>query len=93
MVCTSVHRADDCCWLVPFGLWVHENELKSLGHDLHVKMHPFQAPQCPADGLVLGRVGKNEQDRNDTSWVVPLSMEVMIADDTFHLACGYVGKH
>ena len=69
---------------------MHVNGLASLGHDLHVGMHPFQAPQCPADGLVLRRFDKNAQDRNDTSWDVPLSMELMTGADTLHLACGCV---
>ena len=69
---------------------MHGNDLASLGHNLLVRMHPFQAPQCPADGLVLGRFGKNTQDRNDTLWCVPLSMELMTGAGTFHLPCGCV---
>ena len=71
-------------------MWVHGNRLAGLGHGLHVSMHSFQAPQCQSDGLVLGRLSKNAQDGNDTSWVVPLPMEVVIAAGTFHLACGCV---
>ena len=59
-----------------------------MGHDLHVRMHPFQAPEYPEDGLVLGRFHKNALDRNDAFWCVPLSMELMIAAGMFHLACG-----
>ena len=58
MVCASVHGADDCCWLVLLVLWVFCNGLTSLEHDLHVRMHLFQAQQDPADGLVVGRLGK-----------------------------------
>ena len=61
------------------------SELANLGHDLYIRMHPFQAPQHPADWLVLGRFGKNTQDRNDTLWCVPLSVELMIVTDMFHL--------
>ena len=33
--------------------------MTSLKHDLHVRMHPFQAPPVPADDLVWGKfVGK-----------------------------------
>ena len=71
---------------------MHGNVLASLEYELHARMHPFQVPQFPARGLVLGRFSKNAQDRNDMSRVVPLSTEVMIADDTFHLCCGYRRK-
>ena len=64
------------------------NGLISLGHDLHVRMHPFQASHHPADGLVLGTFHKNALDRNDAFWCVSLSMELMIDADMFHLACG-----
>ena len=90
MVCSSNHGADDCCWQVQFALWVHGNGLESLGHDLHVRMHPFQAPQCPADGLILGRFGKNAQDRNDALWcaaVAALFMDQMIGAGMCHLPC------
>ena len=58
MVYGSVHGADDWCWHVPFALWVHGNELASSDHELHVKMHPFQATWYPAGRLVLGTFGK-----------------------------------
>ena len=57
-MCTSVHGVDDSCWHIPFALWVRGIELTSLGHDLHVRVHPFQVTQCRADGLVSGRFGK-----------------------------------
>ena len=89
-MCASVNGAYDWCWHTPFVLWVHGNGFASLGHNLHVRMHPLQAPQCPADGLVLGRFGKHAQDRNDTSWVMPLFAELMIGAGTLHLASAYV---
>ena len=64
------------------------NRLISLRHDLDVRMHPFEAQQHPADRLLLGTFGKNAQDRNDTLWVVHLSMELMIAAVVFHLPFG-----
>ena len=88
MVCASAHGADDCCYHAPFALWVHGNGFPTLGRELHVRMHPLQALQHPVDGLVLGRLGKIALDRNDTSWCVPLSMELMIAAGLFHLPCG-----
>ena len=69
---------------------MHGSELASLGHDLHARMHPFQAPQQPADWSALGRFGKNTQDRNDTLSCVPLSIELVIAADMFHLLFGCV---
>ena len=75
---------------LPYGCVQCCDRLTSLGRDLHVKMHPFQALQCPADGLDLGRFGKTAQDRNDTLWCVPLVVELMIAADTFHLLCGFM---
>ena len=66
---------------------MYENGLTSLGHDLHAMMHPFQAPQCPADGLVWGRFGRNAQDRSNALWCVALSMELTIAADMVHLPC------
>ena len=87
MVCGSVHGADDWCWHVQFALLVCGDGLTSLGHDLHVRVHPFQAPQHPADGLVLGGFGRNSLDRNDASWCVALSMEQMIGAGMFHLPC------
>ena len=91
MVCASVHGADDWCWYIPFSfLLMHGNGLTSLGHDLHVSMHPFQATQHTLDGLVLGRFGKNAPDKNDTLWCVPLFVELMIAAGMFNLACDFV---
>ena len=66
------------------------NGLTSLGHNLHVRMHPFQATQHPADGQVLGRFGKHALDGNDALGCVPLSIELIIAAGTFHLPCGCV---
>ena len=65
MVSASVHGADDWCLHAPFDFWVHDNGLASLGHELRVRMHPFQALQHPLDGLALGRFGKNAEDRNE----------------------------
>ena len=61
-----------------------------MGLELHLRMHPFQAPQHPADGLVLGRFGKKPQDGNDTLWHVLLSIELMIIADLFHFLSGCV---
>ena len=85
MVCASVHGADGWCWHVPFALWALGNGLISLGHDLHFSMHPFQAPQSPLDGPVLGWFGKNAQDRSDTLWCVRLSMELMVGSIMLYL--------
>ena len=90
MVCTSVHGPDDCCWHIPFALWVHGNGLASLRHNLHVRTHPFQAPQHPLDELVLGRFGKNALGGSDTLWCVPLSIELIIAAGMFNLPCGCI---
>ena len=87
-MCDSVHGADDWCWRVSFAFWVCGNGFARLGRDLHVWMHPFQATQHPADGLVLGRFGKNALDGNDALWSVPLSMELMVAASMLHLSCG-----
>ena len=89
-MCTSVHGADDWFWHVLFALWICVNGLTSLGHDLCVRRHSFQSPQHPSDGLMLGRFGKYALNRNDTLLFVPLSMELMIAGDTFHLPCGCI---
>ena len=83
----SVHGPDDRCWHILFAWWMYENGLECLGHDLPGMMHPLQAPQGPVDGLALGRFGKHAQDRNDTSRVVPLSMVLLAAAGTVHLAC------
>ena len=87
MVFAPVHASDDWCWHVLFTFWVFGDILVSLRCDLCVRMHPFEAPQCQLDGLVLGRFGKNAQDRNDALRCVPLSIELMIAAGTFHLPC------
>ena len=84
---SSIHIAGDWCWFVRFALWVHSNGLTSLGHDLHVMMHPVQAPQHPLDGQVFGQIWANALDRNDTL-CVPLSIELMIAAGTFVLPFG-----
>ena len=69
---------------------MHGSELASLGHDLHVRMHPFQVPQCLKDGLVLGRFSRNTLNRNGILWCVPLVMEMTIGAGMFHLSCGCV---
>ena len=69
---------------------MHGSGLASLGHSLCVRMHPFQAPQHPLDGLVLARFGKNAQDRSDTLLCVPLSMELMNGAGMLNLSCGRV---
>ena len=58
MGCASVYGGGDYCWHIPFGLWVCVNGLTSLGHELYIMMHPFQAPHHLADGLVSGRFDK-----------------------------------
>ena len=67
---------------------MHDSGLVSLGHDLYVRIHPFQATQCPLDGLVLGRFSRNAQDRRDALWCLPLAMELMIGAGMFHLTYG-----
>ena len=63
------------------------NGLTSLGHDLHVMMHPFQAPQHPEDRLVLSGFGRNALDRNDALWCVALFMEEIVGAGMLHLPC------
>ena len=89
-MCASIHGADDCCWYVPFTLWICGSGLASLGHDLHVRMHPVQATQYPLDGVVLGRFGRSAQDRSNALWCVPLSMELTIGADMVCLPSVYV---
>ena len=66
---------------------MHNSGLISLGHDLHAGMHSFRAPQHPADGLILGTFSRSAQDKNNRLWCVPLSMELMLGIDMFHLPC------
>ena len=90
MLCVSIHAPDDCCWPTLFALWVCGNGFTRLEHDLHVRMHPFQATQYPLARLVLGRLDKNELDKKVALWCAPLSMELMIGADVFQLPCGCV---
>ena len=90
MVCTSIYGVDDWYWHGLFAFWVHGNRSPSLRHDLHVRMHAFQATQHPTDGLSLGTFSRSAQDRNDALWCVPLSTELMIAAGMFHLPCGCI---
>ena len=90
MVCTSVQGADDCYWHVPFAFLIHGNRLPSLRHDLCVRMHPFWVPRYPLDGLVLARFRRNAQDRSDSLWHAPLSMELFIGAGISHSTCRYV---
>ena len=72
---------------------MHNNGLSRLGHDLHVRMYPFQAPQHPLDGLVLDTFDKNTYDRTGALKQVPLSMEPMMGADVFHSPCGCMSVH
>ena len=54
MVCSCGHGADDCCWHVPFALWVYGHGMTRLDHDLCTGIHPFQAPEYPAEELDFG---------------------------------------
>ena len=55
MVCSYSHDgADDCCWHVPFALWVYGHGLRSLGHNLHTGIQPFHASEYPAEELDFG---------------------------------------
>ena len=90
MVCAFVHGADHCYRHVPFALQVYElfKLIDKVGPRPACKDASVQAMQCPADGLDLGRFGKHAQDRNDTSWCVPPSMELIITAGMFDLSCG-----
>ena len=96
MVGTFVHGADDYCWHIPFTLWTHRNGLMRSEHDLHVRVHPFQAPQCPVDGLVLGRFGKTQRTEMmycdvhlcSWSWQLVLACSVCLVD-----VCQLINKH
>ena len=61
-----------------------------MEHDLHVRMHPFQAPQHPLGRLVLGRFSRSAQDKSDVLWSAPLSLELIDGASTFYLPCGCV---
>ena len=61
MVCSCGHGADGCCWHVPFALWVYGHGLRSLGHNLHTGIHPFHAPEYPAEELDFGDFARNHR--------------------------------
>ena len=86
----TLHRytsyADDMCWHVPFALWVYDNGWESFQHELHTWIYPFWALMWSAVGLT------------NFSWIwpfsvhiqpykncTPLSMNLMICADMFHL--------
>ena len=81
----SIHGPDDWCSHVPFASCMHGSAMVRLGHDLHVRMHPFQVPQHKSDGLGLGRFSKNAQHSGVALWCAALSMELMIDAGMLHL--------